>query len=495
MADNIDVTPGTGKTIAADLIDSALHQRVKITIGADGVNDGDISSANPLPVRLDAVSLTALEDINVTVTVAPEIEIKNDSGNPVPVSAASLPLPSGAATSANQTTANSSLSSIDGKITVVNTGAVVVASSALPSGASTSAKQPALGTAGTPSADVITVQGVTSMTPIKTDGSGVTQPVSGSVTANAGTNLNTSLLALDSTVAKDASLSTINTSINTLLKPANTLAAVTTLGSITSALPTGTNSIGQVTANAGTNLNTSDLALSATQTDGTQKTKLVDGSNNTIGPVTTLSGVNYIPVIQASSATPGGAAASRSTQIAGSDGTNAQTISVDTTGKININNVSGTVSLPTGAATETSLAKLTQTQGSTTSGQSGTLIQGAVTTASPSYTTAQTSPISLDIGGNLRVSTTGSFANITTATTTTHKSGAGRLLAVALNTNAGNGQTLTLYDNTAGSGTKICTITTSGNSVPGNVGNYNLNFSTGLTAVTTGTTDWTLVWQ
>lgn len=40
-----------------------------------------------------------------------------------------------------------------------------------------------------------------------------TQPVSGTVTANAGTNLNTSLLALDSTVAKDATLATIDTDI------------------------------------------------------------------------------------------------------------------------------------------------------------------------------------------------------------------------------------------------------------------------------------------
>lgn len=82
-------------------------------------------------------------------------------------------------------------------------------------------------------------------------------------TANAGTNLNTSALALDSTVAKDSSLSTLNTSVNTLLKPASTLAAVTTVGavtSITNALPTGTNSIGQVTANAGTNLNTSAIS-------------------------------------------------------------------------------------------------------------------------------------------------------------------------------------------------------------------------------------------
>lgn len=42
-------------------------------------------------------------------------------------------------------------------------------------------------------------------------------------------------------------------------------------------------------------------------------------------------------------------------------------------------------------------------QGSTTSGQTGSLVMGAVTTASPTYTTAQTSPLSLDTAGSLRV--------------------------------------------------------------------------------------------
>ncbi|HVP46243.1 MAG TPA: hypothetical protein VMT32_06660 [Bryobacteraceae bacterium] len=41
----------------------------------------------------------------------------------------------------------------------------------LPTGAATAAKQPALGTAGTPSADVITVQGAASMTPLTITGS------------------------------------------------------------------------------------------------------------------------------------------------------------------------------------------------------------------------------------------------------------------------------------------------------------------------------------
>lgn len=42
-------------------------------------------------------------------------------------------------------------------------------------------------------------------------------------------------------------------------------------------------------------------------------------------------------------------------------------------------------------------------QGSTTSGQLGSLTMGAVTTAAPSYTTAQTSPLSLTTAGALRV--------------------------------------------------------------------------------------------
>jgi hypothetical protein len=42
-------------------------------------------------------------------------------------------------------------------------------------------------------------------------------------------------------------------------------------------------------------------------------------------------------------------------------------------------------------------------QGSTTSGELGQLAMGAVTTAAPSYTTAQSSPLSLDTAGNLRI--------------------------------------------------------------------------------------------
>lgn len=77
-------------------------------------------------------------------------------------------------------------------------------------------------------------------------------------------------------------------------------------------------------------------------------------------------------------------------------------VPVSQSGTWNINNVSGTVSLPTGAATEATLAKLPLAQASTTSGQFGTLAQGAVSTAAPSYTNGQTDPLSLTLAGALR---------------------------------------------------------------------------------------------
>jgi hypothetical protein len=51
-------------------------------------------------------------------------------------------------------------------------------------------------------------------------------------------------------------------------------------------------------------------------------------------------------------------------------------------------------------------------QASTTSGQLGSLVQGAVTTGQPVYTTAQTDPISLDVNGNTRVLNDGGCAGV-----------------------------------------------------------------------------------
>lgn len=50
MADGVAITPGSGATIATDDIAGQQHQRIKLVLGDDGVSDGDVSAANPLPV-------------------------------------------------------------------------------------------------------------------------------------------------------------------------------------------------------------------------------------------------------------------------------------------------------------------------------------------------------------------------------------------------------------------------------------------------------------
>lgn len=87
------------------------------------------------------------------------------------------------------------------------------------------------------------------------------------------------------------------------------------------------------------------------------------------------------------------------------------------------------------------------------------------------------------IAGN-SASASNSYRNITTATTTLVKSGAGTLRSVTVNALGTVASTVTLYDNTAGSGTKIATI--SSLSVLGTL-TYEASFAAGLTVVTTGT--------
>lgn len=69
--------------------------------------------------------------------------------------------------------------------------------------------------------------------------------------------------------------------------------------------------------------------------------------------------------------------------------------------------VSGTVTsnigTTNGLALDATVSGLHVAQGSTTSGQTGELIQGAVTTSVPSYTTGKTNPLSLTLAGGLRV--------------------------------------------------------------------------------------------
>jgi len=69
MADNTTLNTGTGgDVIATDDIAGVKYQRIKIVQGADGVNDGDVSSTNPLP-------------IDGSVTVSGTVAVTDNSGS------------------------------------------------------------------------------------------------------------------------------------------------------------------------------------------------------------------------------------------------------------------------------------------------------------------------------------------------------------------------------------------------------------------------------
>lgn len=178
MANDVQL-PGTGVFVRSwQLTSSEQVQTFRLDVGTSST-EMLVSTGNPLPVSATSLPLpsgaaTAAKQPAFGVAGSASTEVITvqgiASGTAQPISAASLPLPANAATDAKQDTGNTSLASIDGKITAVNTGAVVVAS--------------------------------------------------GSITANAGTNLNTSALALEA-----GNLATLTNALTSALSTQETLTA------------------------------------------------------------------------------------------------------------------------------------------------------------------------------------------------------------------------------------------------------------------------------
>jgi hypothetical protein len=147
--DLIDVTVNTinpnGATTSANsqpVVIASDQSAVPVSVASLPLPSGAATSAkqdtaNASLASIDGKTLVAgqaLMAASMPVTIA-----SNQSA--LDVNVASIALPTGASTSANQATEIASLASIDGKITAVNTGAVVVSSSALPTGAATAVRQ------------------------------------------------------------------------------------------------------------------------------------------------------------------------------------------------------------------------------------------------------------------------------------------------------------------------------------------------------------------
>ena len=63
MADNVAITAGSGTTVAADDIGGVMHQRVKVSLGADGSAVDAIAGAGNVSTAVQRVTL-ATDDVN-----------------------------------------------------------------------------------------------------------------------------------------------------------------------------------------------------------------------------------------------------------------------------------------------------------------------------------------------------------------------------------------------------------------------------------------------
>lgn len=257
MADDVTLNAMSGgSVVATDEIASKHYQRVKLIHGADGVNDGDVSTANGLPVQV--LSIAAGD---------------NNIGNVDIVSSA---LPTGAAT-------ETTLAALNTKVTTVDTGAVVVSSSALPTGAATSAKQDTAQTAldaiktatelidnaisgSEMQVDIVTMPNVTianASLPV-TDNAGsltVDAPVGTPVFVrlsdgtSAITTLPVSLASVPSHAVTNAG--TFATQVTSISAGDNNIGNVDVV--TLPALPAGTNAIGKLAANSGVDIGDVDV--------------------------------------------------------------------------------------------------------------------------------------------------------------------------------------------------------------------------------------------
>lgn len=208
---SIKVTPGSGPDVVTYTDAINAYHPTGLMEFLVGTTPTIVSAGNPLPVTITGTpSVSVSGSVAVTGTFWQATQ---------PVSASSLPLPTGAATEATLGTLSGKITACDtahvaitsalpsgantiGAVTIsgtpsisgtvtanagtgtfavsgtitANAGsgtmAVSAASLPLPSGAATAAKQPALGTAGTASSDVLTIQGIASMTPVTVSVSG-----------------------------------------------------------------------------------------------------------------------------------------------------------------------------------------------------------------------------------------------------------------------------------------------------------------------------------
>jgi hypothetical protein len=339
MADDITLNAGTGgDTVAADDIAGIKYPRVKLVLGANNTNDGDVASGNPLPVSDAGGSLTVdgtvaatqsgtwnVGTVTTVSTITNVVHVDDNSSTlSVDDGAGSLTV-DGTVTAKLQDGSGNAITSTASALDVnIKSGSssgtqytedAVAAANPVGDALILVREDARAGSLTTTDGDNVAARGTNAgelyvkhvdAIPV-TDNSG-SLTVDGSVTANAGTNLNTSALALETggnlaTVAalsraEDAAHSSGHTGVMLLAvreATATDLSAGATDGdyeplqvsasgrlwasaTIDAALPAGTNAIGKLAANSGVTIGAVEVAAAQTLATVT-----------TVSTVTTLS--------------------------------------------------------------------------------------------------------------------------------------------------------------------------------------------------------------
>lgn len=362
-------------------------------------NINNISGTISLPTG--AATETTVSAINTKiVTTVNGIKV-DGSAVTQPISAVSLPLPSGASTSALQITANTSLASIDagipnalGAATIANSMPVNIASDQivpvsvtslpLPSGAATSANQ---------TTEITSLQIIDDV------------PSAMNAAFNKGNTIMGQLDDTSTTVATEDNVAPVRITAQRSLHINLRNTAGTEIGTSANPIrqdPTGTTAQ-PITDNSGSlTIDTPQLATTLGQKTMANSAGVVIASDQTVIPVSDNGGSLTVDTPQLASTLGQKTMANSAAVVIASD---QSTLPIS----------AASLPLPTGAATETTLAKLPVAQASTTSGEFGILIQGAVTTAAPSYTNGQTDPLSLTTAGALRTDSSATTQPISAA--------------------------------------------------------------------------------
>lgn len=192
---------------------------------------------------------------NTSANSAPVVIASDQS--PVPTTISSLPLPAGAATSANQTTANSSLATI---VTNTTNAGTPVVSGTVTANAGTNLNTSALALESGGHLASVDTKLTTTANGLKVDGSGVTQPITGSVTAIVSGTVAVSSSALPTGAATATLQSSMITALGSPFQAGGSIGnssfgisgtlpafAATPTVNIGNGIPAGTNAIGSVT--------------------------------------------------------------------------------------------------------------------------------------------------------------------------------------------------------------------------------------------------------